>query len=179
MKEREYKQRPALPNAPYMTRLIVAVLLVFPFLAMPAFADDKHAGHAAHPKKAAKRAYGQPGDPAKVTRTIEVGMTDAMRFTPAELTVKRGETIRFVVGNSGKIKHELMLGTMKELKEHAEKMKKHPSMDHGDEEDNAVEVEPGKRGELVWQFTRAGKFSFGCLVPGHFEAGMVGRLTVQ
>ena len=179
MKQREYKQWSAHSLTPEMTRLILALLLVLPVLATPAFADEKHAGHAAHSKKPAKRAYGQPGDPAKVTRTIEVGMNDAMRFTPADLTVKRGETIRFVVGNSGKIKHELMLGTMKELKEHAEKMKKHPAMDHGDEEENAVEVEPGKRGELVWQFTRAGKFSFGCLVPGHFEAGMVGRLTVQ
>lgn len=162
-----------------MHRLILALLFVLPVVASPASADDKHAGHATHAKKPVKRAYGQPGDPARVTRTIEVGMSDAMRFTPAELTVKRGETIRFVVGNSGKVKHELVLGTMKELKAHAEKMKKNPAMDHDDEEDNAVEVEPGKRGELVWQFTRAGRFSFGCLVPGHFEAGMIGSLTVQ
>jgi len=154
-----------------MTRRLVMVLAGLALAATQALADGKHAGHSA------ERPYGKAGDKKKVTRTIEVGMSDAMRFTPAEITIKRGETIRFVASNTGKVKHELVLGTMKELKEHAEAMKKHPGMEH-DEEDNAVEVEPGKRGELVWRFTKAGSFSFGCLIPGHFEAGMIGKLTV-
>ena len=162
-----------------MIRLFLAFLSACFVCAVPALADEGHAGHASHAKKPTNKTYGQPGDPRKASRTIEVGMSDAMRFSPADLTVKRGETIRFLVSNSGKVKHELVLGTMKELNAHAEKMKKNPTMDHDEEEDNVVEVEPGKRGELVWNFTQAGKFSFGCLVPGHFEAGMIGRLTVQ
>lgn len=120
---------------------------------------------------------GKPGDAAKVTRTIAVDMTDNMRFTPENITVKKGETVKFVVKNSGRIKHEMVLGSAKELKEHAAMMKKMPGMEHADE--NMVVVDPGKTGEIVWQFTKAGKFDFACLQPGHFEAGMKGKLAVS
>ena len=120
---------------------------------------------------------GKPGDPHKVTRTIEVEMSDAMRFRPDIIKVKRGETIRFLVRNTGKLKHEMVLGTIKELREHAEMMRKFPVMEHADP--NQVSVDPGMTGELVWQFTRAGTFDFACLVPGHFEAGMVGKVRVS
>jgi len=132
--------------------------------------EEQHAdGHAA--------ALGKPGVPGKVTRSIQVEMNDTMRFKPASIKVKRGETIRFVVRNAGKQKHEMVLGTIKELKEHAELMRKFPEMEHADP--NQVSVEPGKTGELIWQFTKAGTFDFACLVPGHFEAGMVGKVRVS
>lgn len=120
---------------------------------------------------------GQPGNPAKVTRTMDIVMSDAMRYTPASIKVKRGETIRFRVKNSGQIKHEMVLGSLAELKEHAKIMTKFPEMEHDDP--NAISVEPGKTGELVWRFTKAGKFDFACLVPGHFEAGMQGKIAVR
>ena len=122
-------------------------------------------------------ALGKPGDSKKITRTIEVEMNDTMRFKPASIKVKSGETIRFLVRNTGKVKHEMVLGTIKELKEHAELMRKFPEMEHADP--NQVSVEPGMTGELVWQFTKAGTFDFACLVPGHFEAGMVGKVRVS
>jgi uncharacterized cupredoxin-like copper-binding protein len=131
--------------------------------------EEQHAdGHAA--------ALGKPGKPGKVTRNVEVEMNDAMRFRPDSIRVKRGETIRFIVRNTGKVKHEMVLGTIKELKEHAELMRKFPEMEHADP--NQVSVEPGMTGELVRQFTRVGTFDFACLVPGHFEAGMVGKVRV-
>jgi uncharacterized cupredoxin-like copper-binding protein len=136
-----------------------------------AAAAQGHAGHAAHDK-----AFGRKGDPKKVSRTIELDMSDAMRFSPAELVVKQGETVRFRLKNSGKVMHEMVLGTMQELKEHAEAMRQHPGMHHA--EANMVHVSPGKTGTLVWQFANAGEFHYACLVPGHFEAGMVGKLTV-
>lgn len=120
---------------------------------------------------------GKPGDPAQVSRTINVTMSDAMRFEPDKLTVKRGETIRFKVNNTGKVKHEMVLGTIKELKEHAALMRKFPEMEHADP--NQISVGPGETGELIWQFTRAGTFDFACLVPGHFEAGMKGKVAVK
>ena len=40
-------------------------------------------------------------------------------------------------------------------------------------------VKPGTLGEFVWQFTEAGEFQFARLILGHFEAGMVGKLTVK
>ena len=121
-------------------------------------------------------AIGAPGRVTKATRTVNVDMTDAMRFNPARVQVKQGETVRFVVKNSGQLKHEFVLGTEKELKEHYEVMKKNPEMEHA--EDNMVTVAPGKTGEVVWQFTKAGKVDFACLQPGHYDAGMKGLVRV-
>jgi uncharacterized cupredoxin-like copper-binding protein len=120
---------------------------------------------------------GQQGNPKKVTRTIRIGMSDKMRFDPGNITVKKGETIRFVVANKGAVLHEMVLGTPQALKEHAELMKKHPGMEH--DEPNMTHVKPGATGDIVWQFTKAGDFQFACLIPGHFEAGMVGKVAVK
>jgi uncharacterized cupredoxin-like copper-binding protein len=163
----------------YATTTFLSVsALILSFFTTGALADG------AHPNASKKGAHddshaavlGQPGDPKKVSRTINVEMTDTMRFNPSSIKVKRGETIKFVAKNIGKIKHEMVLGTAKELKEHAEMMRKMPGMEHDDA--NQVAVEPGKAGEFVWQFTKAGTFDFACLEPGHFEAGMVGKVTV-
>ena len=121
-------------------------------------------------------AIGVPGNAAKVTRTIALDMTDSMRFTPERITVSRGETIRFKVKNSGKIKHELVLGTRKALDEHYEAMKKFPEMEHADE--NMLTLAPAKAGEMVWRFTKSGKVDFACLQPGHYDAGMKGQVIV-
>jgi uncharacterized cupredoxin-like copper-binding protein len=121
--------------------------------------------------------FGQEGDPGKVTRTIKVGMNDRMRFTPGSIAVKRGDTVKFVVRNDGQVLHEMVLGTPAALKEHAELMKKFPEMEHADA--NMAHVKPGKAGEIVWQFTKPGEFQFACLQPGHFEAGMVGKVVVK
>ena len=143
----------------------------------PAHEDKDHVKKTDRPAGGHAAALGKPGDPGKVTRSVAVEMNDTMRFKPASIRVKRGETIRFVVRNTGKQKHEMVLGTIKELKEHAELMRKFPEMEHADP--NQVSVEPGKTGELVWNFTKAGTFDFACLVPGHFEAGMVGKVRVS
>ncbi|NUZ08491.1 cupredoxin domain-containing protein [Piscinibacter koreensis] len=121
-------------------------------------------------------AIGAPGVAGKVTRTVKVDMTDAMRFIPASIDVKQGETIRFQVKNSGKAKHEFVLGTEAELREHYQVMLKNPEMEH--EEPNMITLAGGKSGEVVWQFTKAGKVHFGCLQPGHYDAGMKGAVTV-
>jgi uncharacterized cupredoxin-like copper-binding protein len=132
--------------------------------------DDRTAdGHAAD--------LGRPGNPHNVTRSIEVEMNDTMRFRPDCINVKRGETIRFIVRNTGKLRHEMVLGKMEELKEHAERMRMFPEMKHTDP--NQVSVEPGKTGELIWQFTRDGTFDFACLQTGHFEEGMIGEIVVN
>lgn len=120
--------------------------------------------------------FGQEGDPATITRTVTVDMADTMRFTPAELSVKRGETVKFIVRNSGNLVHEMVLGTPLAIKEHAELMKKFPNMDH--EDANIAHVKPGGSGEIVWQFSETGELQFACLQPGHFEAGMKGTIKV-
>ncbi|WP_416047306.1 plastocyanin/azurin family copper-binding protein [Cupriavidus basilensis] len=121
--------------------------------------------------------FGKPGDPKNVSRTVNVDMTDDMRFTPAAITVKRGETIRFNVRNAGKVKHEMVLGTEGELKEHYQMMMKMPEMEHADPK--AITLDGGKSGEIVWQFTKSGTVPFACLQPGHYDAGMKGTVVVK
>jgi uncharacterized cupredoxin-like copper-binding protein len=140
-------------------------------------------GETQHPREAGKpslsagqKSFGREGDPKKVSRTINIDMSDAMRFSPAALSVRRGETVRFIVRNSGSVMHEMVLGSMPELKAHAELMKKHPGMEHA--ETNMAHVAPGKSEQITWQFNRPGEFYYGCLIPGHFEAGMIGKISV-
>jgi uncharacterized cupredoxin-like copper-binding protein len=90
--------------------------------------------------------------------------------------VRQGETVRFVHRNTGRVMHEFVLGTRSELDAHAALMRKYPGMEH--DEPYMAHVAPGKTGEVVWTFNRAGDFDFACLIPGHYEAGMVGKITV-
>ncbi len=151
----------------------IAVALTLALGASIASAAGTHSGGHGHGEGTA---VGVPGVVAKVTRTVEVDMTDKMRFTPASVRVKQGETIRFKVKNSGQLKHEFVLGTEKDLKEHYEVMLKNPEMEH--EEPNMITLAGGKTGEVIWQFTKAGKVHFGCLQPGHWDAGMKGAVSV-
>lgn len=153
---------------------ITQKLLVIASIAISggAFASGSHSG--GHDD--GETAIGKPGVAAKANRTVAIDMSDTMRYTPSEIQVKQGETIRFVIKNSGKVKHELSLGTEKELLEHLAQMKKFPDMEH--DEPSKISLAPGKQGEIVWQFTKAGAVNFACLMPGHYEAGMKGAVKV-
>ena len=137
---------------------------------------EKHA--APVPKGISKdvHPWGQEGDPRKAVRTIAIDMADTMRYSPSEVNVKQGETVKFVISNSGKQMHELVIGTEEELKKHAEVMRKFPGMEH--DEPYMAHVAPGKKETITWRFTKPGRFMYGCLIPGHWEAGMKGTLVV-
>ncbi len=135
--------------------------------------DGRHHGH--DHSKAAEIAFGRAADPLKAQRTIVVETRD-FEFSPSEITVNTGEIVRFVVTNAGKHPHEMVLGTMHDLKEHNEMMKQHPGMHH--DEPHMAHVAPGKSGAIVWQFTKPGEFYFGCFIDNHFEIGMIGRIRV-
>ena len=142
-----------------------------------AHGTETHAGKPKTPISTEQKAFGREGDPAAAARTIKIDMNDTMRFNPGSLQVKAGETIRFEITNSGRIQHELVLGTLDELKEHSEMMRKHPGMEH--DEPYMAHVAPGKTETIVWTFNKPGEFYYGCLVAGHFEAGMQGRVAVR
>lgn len=143
-------------------------------LSSSAFAGGNHAGGHGHDDE--ETAIGKPGVVARVNRSITIEMSDNMRYSPADVQIKQGETVRFVVKNVGKVKHELSLGTQQELLEHLEQMKKFPDMEH--DEPSKITLAPGKQGEIIWQFTKAGTVNFACLMPGHYEAGMKGAIKV-
>ncbi|WP_411878786.1 plastocyanin/azurin family copper-binding protein [Polaromonas sp. YR568] len=147
--------------------------------AAAAAAAGPHEGHSAKPPAAAKneqRPWGIAGDAGSATRTVTVSMDDSMRFTPDKLSFKQGETVRFVIRNQGKLLHELVIGTKAELEAHAAMMAKSPGMAH--DLPGMTHVPAGKSGELVWTFNRPGEFDFACLVAGHYQAGMAGKISV-
>ena len=143
-----------------------------------AHGDEDHAKKTG-PVKKEQKAWGIAGDGktagAKL-KTIELTMTDNMRFTPDRIDVKQGETIKLVFRNNGGQLHEFVLGTKKELEEHAALMLKFPTMEH--DEPYMAHVKAGEIGEIVWKFNRAGDFDFACLIAGHYQAGMVGKVKV-
>lgn len=140
-----------------------------------AWSAGNHAGGHAHGNENSE--IGQEGKASQVSRTIQIDMSDTMRFSPSSLTVKAGETIKFEINNTGKIKHEFVLGTDRELKEHYQQMLKFPEMEHDDP--NMVTVDPGQSKTLIWKFTNAGMVDFACLLPGHYDAGMKGAVRVE
>ena len=153
---------------------LAAVLLAAPVVAS-AHGETNHEKPAG-PVVREQKPWGIAGDAKAVSRTIEVTMTDNMRFVPDFIEVRQGETLRLVHRNRGKLMHEFVLGTRKELDEHAALMKRFPTMEH--DEPYMAHVAPGKTGEIVWTFNRAGEFDFACLIPGHYDAGMVGKIKV-
>lgn len=123
-----------------------------------------------------QQAWGTAGQAQAVTRTITLRMSDGMRFTPSQFTVKLGETVRIRVDNAGQILHEIVLGTTSSLDAHASAMLQHPGMAHS--EAFMAHVAPQHSGELIWTFNRPGTFDFACLIAGHYQAGMRGTFTV-
>ncbi len=151
---------------------LVASLFVVGFAAFPLAPSYSH--------DAAHFSAGEPGNPKKPARVVLVNMREEpgkMMFVPDRIEIKRGEQVRFMLSNSGELEHEFVLATTAENLKHAEEMKKFPDMEHDDP--NAKRVKPKKRDEIVWRFTKAGQFEFGCLIPGHREAGMIGIIVVK
>ena len=125
---------------------------------------------------------GEPGDPKKPAQVIPIVMREnvadgKMLFIPDRIEVRKGEQVRFILRNNGLIDHEFVLATTEENLKHAEDMKKYPDMEHDDP--NAKRLAPKKASEIVWRFTKAGQFEFGCLIPGHRESGMTGTVVVK
>lgn len=158
-------------------KTLIPLLLALALLPAMAHGD----AHAA-PKFAAAPAdesypWGRSGDPRNATRTVRVTMSDRMRFDPSQLMLKRGETVTFVVRNAGRLLHEFVIGTRAALEEHAALMKKHPGMEH--DAPYAAHVAPGRTQRISWTFSESGDFLAGCLLAGHWEAGMKAELRVE
>jgi uncharacterized cupredoxin-like copper-binding protein len=142
-----------------------------------AHGDAGKAPHAPSEIPKEQQLWGIAGDEKAISRTIPIVMTDEMRFVPDYIEVRLGETIRFTHENPGAVMHEMVVGTPETLAEHAEMMARFPEMEH--DEPWMAHVAPGGRGEMIWHFNRAGAFQFACLIPGHFQAGMIGAIKVS
>jgi uncharacterized cupredoxin-like copper-binding protein len=162
-----------------MKRILSLLAIAAALAAAPVSAHDAaaHANAPHQPHGVDATAFGRPGDPASFTRTVNVTMSDTMRFSPSSVRVRKGETIRFLLHNRGAMLHEMVLGTGEALRRHATQMRNGTAMEHA--QAYIVHVKPGASGQLVWTFDQAGRFEFACLIPGHFEAGMKGQVEVQ
>jgi uncharacterized cupredoxin-like copper-binding protein len=149
--------------------LTLVAVLGLPMLGSPAHAH----GSAGGPEWAS---FGSPGKAGMETRTITVTAGD-MHFSRDAIEIRRGETIRFVVTNRGPSKHEFVIGNRAFHLNHIKEMEEMPDMNM--DEANSIDLRPGETKILVWQFNRPGEFLFGCDIPGHFQAGMVGKLHVR
>ena len=166
-----------------MKRICRTVVLIATMTTLTVAAPKVMAHGDGGPAKAPKTAissdqhpFGVEGDPKKARRTVAISMDDTMHYSQSDIRVAQGETVTFVISNKGKLVHELVLGTEEELTKHAEQMRKNPEMEH--DEPYMAHVKPGATERMTWKFTKAGTFHFGCLVAGHFEAGMKGKVVV-
>lgn len=142
----------------------------------PAFAGGTHSG--GHGEM---MAVGMPAEKSGKMTKVAVSLVETddgeMLFEPRELAFKAGETVEFTITNDGEAEHEFVMDTHENNAKHKEMMAKFPEMEHDDP--NAVRLQPGEKGTILWTFANTGKFEFACLIPGHYEAGMHGALTVN
>lgn len=151
-----------------------------------------------HGKGANGTPIGEAGEAANASRTIEVVMHDNY-YEPESVSLKAGETVRFVVRNAGEFVHEFNIATAEMHKAHQSEMmmmmehgvleadrineeaarSMQAKMGHGMHDDpNSVLLEPGETGEIVWTFPSDADLEFACNVPGHYDAGMVGNIKL-
>jgi uncharacterized cupredoxin-like copper-binding protein len=152
--------------------LLAALLLAMATPLTHAHGSNSPAGRVAKEQTA----WGIAADATAARRTISFTMSDAMRFTPDRIEVRQGETVTLAIRNEGKLLHEFVIGTRQVLDAHAALMVKFPTMEHS--EPYMAHVPPGQTGQIVWTFNRAGEFDFACLIAGHYQAGMVGKVVV-
>jgi uncharacterized cupredoxin-like copper-binding protein len=158
---------------------LIAGTVMLGMLAGAASAGPGHKPGEGH-SHADETAYGKPGDPKKPARVVQVVFREdggKNLFVPDKVRVKKGEQIRFVLRNNGAIDHEFVVATVEENQKHMKEMEKNPDMEHDDP--NAKRLKPKATGEILWHFTKAGTFEFACLIPGHYQTGMVGTIVVE
>jgi uncharacterized cupredoxin-like copper-binding protein len=159
--------------------IVAALGVLFASSPLPAWAASKPAEHE-HEHETEIFSAGEPGDPEKPWRIIEVTMQESdgkMLFAPNHIEVRKGEQIKFVLHNNGELDHEFVLATAQENQKHAEAMKSNPEMEH--HHPNATRVPPKKTDKIIWRFSKPGEFEFACLIPGHRDAGMFGTVDVK
>jgi uncharacterized cupredoxin-like copper-binding protein len=159
----------------HMMKALIATSFVISSIAASAHGDEDQSKKAGPVRKEQKE-WGIAGAAKAAKRSVQIKMLDTMRFSPELINVKQGETLKIVLQNTGQMQHEFVIGTKKELEEHAALMVKFPNMQH--DEPYMAHVGPGRSDEIIWTFNRAGEFDFACLIAGHYQSGMLGKINV-
>jgi uncharacterized cupredoxin-like copper-binding protein len=148
-------------------------------LVLGACGGGGHSGHDMGSGADGASSVGRPGEAANAGRTIEVRMLDTLRFDPASVNVKEGETVTFRLVNTGQQVHEFDLGDEQFQTEHEKEMQDMGSGQQMADHPNAVSVKPGETRQLTWTFSKRASIVYGCHQPGHYAAGMKGTVAVS
>ena len=140
---------------------------------------------------------GEKGKLSEVNKTIEIKMYDNY-FEPKEIKIKKNETVRFLITNYGELVHEFNIATremhlnhqdeMMKMMEYGillgdkidkQKMKELSKKDHSlaHSHKNSLLLEPNQSGELIWKFSKDIVLEAACNVPGHYDSGMITKIT--
>jgi uncharacterized cupredoxin-like copper-binding protein len=178
------------PPTPLWVKLFgVAVLVAASLVALILVAGGEHGPFRHFPASAtpsvptpspggqAPAGVGRPAAAGTATRSVTISALDSMSFEPSGVSVSAGETITFVVTNSGAAVHEFTLGDAAMQHEHAAQMEQMPGMAH--DQPNSISLQPGETKQLTWQFSHATTIEYACHEPGHYEAGMRGNITLH
>lgn len=149
------------------TRTRTALALVVPLLILAGCGGSS-----------SKATTAQPGDAAKVDRTVEIKSTDELKFDPATVSVKRGETVAFQVTNPTKVDHEFVVGDAKFQDDHEKEMRAMPAGMVMNDEPMSIDLPAGQTKTINLTFPTAGTLVYGCHEPGHFPAGMKGEIKI-
>ena len=142
---------------------------------------------------------GHKGKSEEVNRVIKVKMYDNY-YEPNSFNIKKGETIKFEVENVGELVHEFNIANAIMHKKHQpemlkmveneilladsidkEKMKKMAKIDKamGHSHSNSVLLVPFEKGSIIWKFDNAVNIEIACNVPGHYDVGMIAKVTLD
>jgi azurin len=141
-------------------------------------------------KTAAKPAAKSQGA-ATAARTVELTVSDNMKFDKTEIAAKPGETLRIVLKSTGTMPKAAMGHNFVVVKPTVDLVEFNkaafterenefipPSMKAGVIA-NTVVVGPGETVETTFKVPAAGSYPFLCSFPGHFALGMRGTLIVK
>lgn len=170
--------------------------------AAPSSQDANAAGMVVDPGDDHEDAAVTPASLAAPDQTVLMEATDDMRFMPGDITVREGDTVAFVITNTGVLPHELVIGDSELQQAHEAEMAEigTEDADHADDHAGMSEVAPeaadhahgqdaealpfaisvpaGETATLVYMFDEPGALLYGCHVPGHYPAGMKGTITI-
>jgi len=100
----------------------------------------------------------QPQQAGASQATDVTVVTSEFKFSPDTITVRAGQRARVTLDNTkGALKHDF----------------------HQPDLNLQAEVDAGKKTVFEFTPTKVGTFDLTCDVPGHKDAGMVGKLIVQ
>lgn len=160
-----------------LPRPAALVLIVVVAMAVAACAQDPGDATNGDNVTGSEFSFGSPAEAADADRVIEIQATDNLTFEPANITVAAGETVTFRLINQGNLVHDFTLGDQTTQDKHEAEMAEMGGMVHDDP--NVVVIPAGETVELTWTFAEAGTVLIGCHQPGHYAAGMTGRVTVE